>query len=435
MTKRGAIIFAAIVVVGLALLVGGFFLLFEKVEKEVYQPPVGEARTNPYLALERFLNADGWEADTVLTLSEPDYGSDLVVMTGPTQDYGPDQIAQWELWVTDGNHLVIPETPAELRRSDDMVEAFGFGPPPEIEEIDLEELVEEAAADVEEGSKKAEGSKTKEGSKGAAKKGGIETEELEEALDAAEEATEGDDPIPMWGEPIEIPEGIETIRFTTDCPSTRLDVTVKGIDRVWIGDDGCLLAASRPFAKGRVTIVPKMNTFSNTRIENFDNAAMAHDIFWQTTEAPDAQRATIALYGERVSWIGYLWGLFWPTGVTLLIILGFALLAGSRRFGPMVAPIPNRRRQRTEHVMAIGRFLWKHDSADILLRAAQEALLVRVGRGTIPSNLDRDERAKWLAERTDIPVDQARRILAEHAPPNVDRFAELIEQIEELRRR
>lgn len=446
MTRRRAIIIAAIILGLLALAIGGFFLSFEKVEEEVFKPPAGEARTNRYLALERLLNADGWSADTVMTITEPQWSDGLMIVTGSTADYGPEQIEWWDRWVARGGHLVITEVTPDLRRQGDMTQHFGFGAPPEPapeeDAIDAilpdESEVEDSGGEEEsreEDENESEEENESEGSDGSdAKVDEADEEFIEKVQEGADSV---DDDSPRWGPSAEVPEGVEVTSFNVDCPwstlEDRLD-ELPEIDRVWLGNNDCLVAASTARGEGRVTMVPELDMFSNTKIRKYQHPKLAHDLFWQAT-GTTKDGATISLYGKRISWIGYLWGLFWPTGISLLIILAFALLAGTKRFGPVVAPPSNERRRRTEHVIAIGRFLWKHESADALLKATQNALLRRVSRGTIPTNLDRDDRAKWLAERTELSLDEARRMLAEHAPTNAEQFAHLIKSIEDLRRR
>jgi hypothetical protein len=219
-----------------------------------------------------------------------------------------------------------------------------------------------------------------------------------------------------------------------DCPTSRIAADTEVIDRVWRGKGDCMVAVSRPMGDGRITVVPDLSMFSNRRIGKFQHARIAHDLFWQTS-GKMGQDARISLYGKRVSWMGYLWSLFWPTSFALLLVLLFAVMGGLRRFGPLVAPVQTARRRRTEHVVAIGRFMWKHSAGDTLLAAAQESLIQAVARGRAPSKMKRSEKAKWLAERTGITIDEARRIMAEHAPENPKQFADLIKQIEDLRRR
>lgn len=426
MTKKRAIIIATLIA-----LVGGlgawwFFATFEKVEEEVTQPPAGEARTNSYLALERFLNSDGWQADTILTISNPAPTDTLTIVTGSTADYGPEQIGQWGWWVEDGGHLVLAEPPPELRRAGDMTEFFGFGVAAEGGSLALDDVSEAVEAGAEEIAEEAGEIAEEAGDEEA----GGEVAGGEEA-GGEEAATEEVTVAPA----AEVHSGAAKTTLDLECHTyTSVDATREEIDRVWVDEDGCLVAASRPYGDGRVTILTDIDIFSNTRIREVEHAALAHDLFWQPTTSL-GNRATIALYGERISWIDYLWGLFWPTAITLLIIFAFALLSGTRRFGPFIAPVPTARRERTEHIIAIGRYLWKHESADALFRATQEALLHRVGRGVIPTQLDRDETAKWLAERTGITVVEARRILAPNAPSNPQVFADLIKSMEDLRRR
>jgi hypothetical protein len=454
MTRRNAIILALVVLGTIAVPVAAFFAMYEKVEKEVYKPPAGEARINPMLGLERFLEADGWEVTTELTTAEPVADDTMMFIAGDISNYGPEQIEAWRSWVEEGGHLIISEPPPDLRRRDDMLHAFGFGEPPEVEKESLEDVLEgepspEALADEpkeapkqsQEGETAAEAEEDGDAEDDGEAAASDETERSDEAgsdeAAGSDKASGSDEKLekePRWGKPAKVREGTVQMELVADCPSSRLDATLDVIDRVWLGKNGCLVALSRPMESGRITVVPRPRTFSNEKLGNFQHAKLAHDIFWQAT-GRSAHEARISLYGKRISWIGYLWGFFWPTGVSLLIVLLFALMAGSRRFGPLVAPVETARRRRTEHVIAMGRFLWKHDAQDALLAASQEALLHDVARGTVPAKMSIDEKSKWLAERTGIKVEEARRLLAEHAPTSPQHFADIIKQIEDLRRR
>lgn len=118
--KLGAVVLAAVVV---ALLVAGWRLGFERVERWVDLPPRGEAAYNPLYALKLALRADGQRVDSrqrlQLQASAPG-PRDTVLLLADPDTLGVVEAAALLAWVEGGGHLVM-RMPASVRRGSERV--------------------------------------------------------------------------------------------------------------------------------------------------------------------------------------------------------------------------------------------------------------------------------------------------------------------------
>lgn len=365
-----------VVALGLLVLVGlgaaGFFLTHEQVEKEVRVPPSGEARKNPYLGLERTLTDLAVETYSVRQLSDPNEADELVD--------------------------VILLVDAERDFSPEQVEAWrSWVAAGNHLVLSAPMATDEAGAP------------------------------LLYALGFAHDPD------------AEQPEGAAKARSKTyDIASTTppLGWSAPGVDWRARDDGDGVFAVSRRVDSGRVTLVSDLSVADNDSLGEASHAQLLWDIVMMTPSGEYMPIATIVLFGERKSWIAYVFRATWPFFVVLAVVLFFALQHGRRRFGPLVPDPPDERRSRLDHIDATGRFLWEQGATACLVEAAQQAFIDALARRRPRvSDMSNAERAEIAAEELDIPLQEARDLLRKPSGSRgTERFTRRIKQLEHYRR-
>ncbi len=385
----------AVLVIGGGL-VGGFFMAYERVQREVRVPPSGEAKTNPYLALERLLREYEFSAETVHRAAEPDDDQSLIILADPNLQIPPNQQDVWRRWVEEGGHLVFAEPPGG-RDQAPFIESLGF----------------------------------------------TALEQRDDGDDADSGEDERDRVHPDRAD-------ATTRTYRCDC-SVQVPLDWKGesvdwLADAWLGTDGGSaddsdgdssrpFAISQPFGEGRATLVGDVSRFDNRHIDQGEFATLAHDI--STLEAgPNTEgAATIVRFTSNRSWAAYLLGMTWPAAMLVAILVVLALLEGRYRFGPIVPPPTDERRSRVEHIRATGQFLWDHDAAERLLEATREPLLEELERqNPVLRGTEGRERRRMVGEILDLDDDERWAILDPQPPESAEQFTQRIRMMEHYRR-
>ena len=395
---RSTILAVSVVAVVTTVLVGGFFFTHKRVEKEVQVPASGEARKNPYLALERLLVAEGLTARTVKNVEVPsdelpaDGWGEIIILADSSREISPEQANRWAHWVNSGGHLILP-APVGIddAKAAPLLSRFEFhyeAPPKEEEEegkADDSKLPENGEASSEEA---------------IAQESGAEQPAPDEAVPADQDGPRTVEPVYQ----VEIPAIDKPPPLRWNSP---------GMD--WEAEDigGRVVARSRAMNTGRVTLVREAGIFENGELGNGEHASLIWDIIALSARPENTTlEAVIVPYGARQSWMAYVLGYTWPMFVVLLVILALSIQNGSNRFGPLLPQPPRERRSRLEHIEAMGRFLWQHGSTAHLLEATQEALVDAVAhrRPSVRTVRPADKHT-IVAEELDIDVREARRLL------------------------
>jgi Domain of unknown function (DUF4350) len=383
----------AIIVVAIAVCAGlgawAFDALFESVTSKVWVGYRGEAAKQPFLAAERFLDAQGMPSERVGTLAALDaMAAHSTMLIGPgRQALTSDDSDHLLVWVSAGNHLIVAP------------EAVAIG----------DALLDRLEVRRDGGTQKSTGRK-KSGS--------------------AEQQSTPDDTAPGCGgseriAEIRLPGNPRT--YLADIgrsPSLMFDP--HRMDFIWSGEQGIQIT-SLPWGEGRVTVMP-IRMFTNDRIGQFDHAALLHAVVgWRP--------GTVAVgFFERkdrrslVDWIieHALWVVVAATAM-LLLVLWRAMV----RFGPMASDPTMERRGLIDHLAAAGRFRWRTGDRSALLDAARAFAMEQAAR-SIPgfSQMSVDEQRERLRTLIGLPFDQSNHALTGTAT----KPAELIEMIAVLRR-
>lgn len=106
--SRGSLIPSILAALLVAVCVGGFFALFERVEDEVEVGYQGAARTNPFLAAEHLFTRLGAPARTLaagpLSLPPPDHA---LLLLSPARSLSAERFAKILAWVQKGGRLLL----------------------------------------------------------------------------------------------------------------------------------------------------------------------------------------------------------------------------------------------------------------------------------------------------------------------------------------
>ncbi len=369
------------------LVVGGcsitWFVNTEVVDVVVQVPASGAARSNPYYAAERYLEALEVKTETSWSPpTDPKQNLGLLFFFAPKRHPLPRRDQALLNWVEQGGHLVVvarqPE-PGESYVEDPLTEPFGI--------------------------RASEGAKTKVVTNPAGGSGDRDPQlELEFLGDYWLADSGGSD------------EG----------------------ERCWeYSVLGQLRAVGFQRGKGLVTILSEASFWKTDHLRQAEHARFLQQVARLRTDpnAAPPKRAIIVRGDSPPSLLSLLWNVAWPLILTLVIWLVLWLYTRTRRFGPILAAPNLDRRRLGEHLEAAGRFLWRHRAQASLIEPVREALLDRVRRRR-PDwvHLPRDAQVEALAEQAEVHPREVEDALYGSPPRSPDRFTRSVTLLEILRR-
>jgi len=357
--RRSAVLVSLTMALLAVLAATWFFHNFEEVtEKERTQPEV-EALRNPYLALERFLARMGRPAERRIdarfldTLSP---GGVLILDAGRQGHLMPQRLARLLSWVEGGGHLIAAP---ERAGKDPLLERFGV----------------RLAAPAK-----------------------VFSGPMVEGADPAHCA-------PLARQiAVNIPGAARTLY--ADPPYYR-GVQAGKVEPAWAAGAPGQGAQYLHFAHGagQVTFVAGLaGQFGNRAIGRCDHA----EILWALLQAyPSQSNSPVRLMTrlEFPSLWQWLVGSAWAAVLSGLALLLLWLWRVVPRFGaPLPDPEPERRQLR-EHLVAVGRYVWRSGGLDYWLLVAREAFLARLAlRHPALATLPPVEQAEALARLTRRPA-------------------------------
>jgi hypothetical protein len=343
----------------------------EKVVTEVGH--VGEARRNPFLAVQRFMEARDYDVHNIVRFSDEVYpGGTLVTPAQSFVNYGMTDVVM--KWVRRGGHLVVFLRHGEAFRNDWMPFTIRDLEKPEDEQAVLLEKL--GVAEVQDSSSSV--------------KGEVLGRQVEYEPHASFTWRAGEKP--------------------------RLGF--------FVGDANRPAAASFNHGNGHVTIIASAKPFRNRYVGNGDHAW----IFWLLT-AHEETSGMFFLQGVRVSFFSMLWEHGWMAIVPVLLLIGFWLWRHLPRFGPLHRYVERVSRDFAAHLGVIGAFLWKHKQQRSLLEPLREAILRAASRrGILSSSPEFLEKLGAIAA---LPPERVRVILdAEPGDPQF--FVHTVQDLQEL---
>ena len=320
---------------------------FEEVEKEVGYK--GKARSNPWLAAERFAGEYGYEVESLAVWKAPE--DDTAVWLVPASVLNNESfVRKARTWAADGGHLVVvlDHSGAEISdwRSFDT-------------EVDVAEplarMLEEA---------------------------GIKLTQQEQQ-----------DGVKSWEtNPLVIE--FDDQEFRVEAGAGKLVAVDRGTPGVF---------ASVRTGVGRITALTDARIFRNRWIGDGDHAALLLALI----DAADFEGSVRFSRGASLSLWGmlrrHLWA-FLLGGVAVLVVW---LWKTGGRFGPIEsAQSPMPARSYAHHLEALGSYHWRVDRAGVLLGPLRERIFEQSLRMAPRVDRDMAEVRRWLAERSGLPVER-----------------------------
>lgn len=317
----------------LALGVGAFFLIFERVDVESTRPLSRLAQLNPALAMQRTLDGQGLPSQARFGLGSLPPTDHVVLLPTVTPERWSELLPRLTPWVEDGGHMVLGLSTHAAEE--------------EAEEIELYEWLGLA----------------------------IEQNPLQVERESGEALELYAGGLPPRR--VEI-DGTFAIWLSEDAPNP--------VRREWFDAAGRRRAISLQVGQGKVTVLIDPSPLWNKQIASQDHILWAADLF-ELASGPKGMLVVLEGGVDR-SLLSLAWNHIRPLLAALALLLGLAIArANARLLPPRSAPSPVRR-DLLEHMAAAGRFLWERGLLADLLGPARRAV---PGADTMP--LPSDERS------------------------------------------
>ena len=350
-----------------------------KASDEQYVGYQGEARYNPFLAAELFLQEADIEADSISSLTPtdwlPDYSDTILTRASESIALGDENLQLIE-WVSEGGHLIL----LPPQETSTTVEQFlmGFGA----------SLVEASADD--------------------------ESSQDEAAIEDAPE---------------------EQFDYYLDLSSSYERIALQQPDSysATLSDDAGYIAVRRSWGNGYITLIADDNFFLNSTLADYDHARLLLDVAAGYVEPGKVWFVLDAAFPG-------LWQLLWKNAFYLVIASACAIVlwlwSVIPRFGPAINPQPTDRRSILEHVGAAGHFAWRHHGTVTLANSSIEALIhdaeaKHPGISRLPPNAQ----AIQLANLSGIPAQRILDVLMNRSESRHREFTHNIQDLQKVRNR
>jgi hypothetical protein len=411
---RTKVLIVVLLVLG-SVLLGGllaywFFTTYEKVSEEVDIGFHGEARSNPLLAAQRFFETYQVPVNSHEGLVQlPPQDTTLIV---PTQrlEMGPNEAGRYLHWIEAGGHMVVAASRGYYKladRQDALLELVGIG---QVENTFTYSPAETQASDD----------------------------------DTSDEDTTDAQVCPAPSNP----DGAQFLHDNlvyVDWPGSnalltmmmndyyRLDTDAVNYPSVLTLEDeiGVYLVRLQ-IGKGYLTVLYNSYFMFNNDIKKYDNA----EFLWRVAQIDTTPRPVWLVYSDDMPslavWLArFAWTALSSFGVFIIVWLWYA----SRRFGPVLPPLPQARRRLLEHVEATGRFLWQHDNSQQLYQGVNHALL-RTLEIRHPAWLSKsaEQLQQRLAEISHLPFAQVQQAMTFSHVHNEFEFTKTIQTLEHIRK-
>lgn len=197
---------------------------------------------------------------------------------------------------------------------------------------------------------------------------------------------------------------------------------------------GSVFLLNRTYGDGMVSIASDLEFAENNYIEDEDHA----EFFWQLVHRKHANPENVWLLNsdDMPALWEWLWQYAWQLILTLFVFLALWLYSLSHRFGPTIAVQELDRRRLLEHIQASGYFFWKKNQQNKLIESSRQVVLQKLGT-LFPAwrRLNVDEQLTLASEYTGLAIDKLRPLLFESRKLSMDEFIQLVQQLEEIRRK
>ena len=322
----------------------GIYLLsnLSSYTETVKHGPAPEARANPYLAAEQFLQQRGLQvqrADGLDVLKQlPSVGQTLLLL-GDRNSMTPKQAERVLAWTAKGGHLLFVAERLwdedEGSSGDLLLDHLG------IQQYESEELEADTSATTD---------------KPAVAEDETSTEP------AATNASSDESPYPHLTQ-LYLENEDAPAYFNFDTDYHLYDAENRA--HAWANSDAATHLLQLYHGDGLISVVSDSWIWENANIGEYDNAWL----LWYMTQ--DSQ-VTLLYRADRDNLLSLLTEHFPQALVSLALLLAFTLWHLGQRQGPMLQPVTRNRRQLQEHVRASADFLLRHNGQSSLLQGLQQ---------------------------------------------------------------
>ncbi|MFT5471103.1 MAG: DNA-binding transcriptional ArsR family regulator [Verrucomicrobiales bacterium] len=364
----------------------------------------GPARTNPFLAAERFLTSMGAETNQHFDLTDmPDYDVPIII---PSESLRSRQTARNLVnWVSEGGHIIYLLDGADTL-SDDWLDSWA--------ERRLEQIEEEK--------------------EDAKKPGPIDTSGEERAFENDEhpllellevEVTDRDEAsteVDFYGEVIEV--------FIPGSQGVNVDdERTEDYDTIQSGSEDASSFLSFYHEYGRVTVIAHAHPWRNRYIGEGDHA----QFLWDIVSLEGDPSAIWLVRGTRMSFSMLLWRYGWMPLISLAVLILFWLWRIMPRFGPQIAETEPVSREFTSHLSMTGHFLWKRKAARALVEPLRRRILKRFRmKSMLDDSKVLDEATAELAEASGLSPNRVRAALDTAKPREPNQITAILRDLQKL---
>lgn len=372
-SARLPVLIVAGAVIVLVLFAAALFANLERIERTVRTPPTGAARDNPFLASERLLTHMGVRATSTSRLDELPPVDHVIVLAAETRVLTETRARRLLEWVSAGGYLIVGPHLKHGRVTDET-----------SNDVLLEELgiaVEPYTRDPDRAPR--------------------EVVELESA--------NGEEPVP--------------VEFFADFGLSLVDEP---------DEAGTYVAVWREYGDGFARVVTDLRFARSEEIGKFAHARF----LWELVRGFEERDDVLLVYGTGAE---SLWRLVVRHAWLVLVLGSLLLLAwvwrSAVRFGPRIPAPEPRNRSLTEHVEALGHFLWRARRADILVDGERRVLERRILRRRPElAGTQRERLAHELAVHSGIDERTIESALFGGHPIRRDDFVATIRTLQQLQR-
>ncbi|HZO00163.1 MAG TPA: DUF4350 domain-containing protein [Burkholderiales bacterium] len=348
---------ALILVVGLAVLIGAWFLAtHDRVTRTEWVGPSGEARMNDFLAAERFAERMGFKVSEVRALPDLDAlsASGRLLVPNRRQELSPQKLAELVRWVESGGHMIVEAEPLAV-------------PDPLLDQL-------------------------------AVRRSAVEPARKPLVVQ-----------VPGASRRLQVYFG-DAMRLET----AQAEVHVRaGAHLVSFarGRGMVTVASSLRFARnpGYDDYFARIGQRPERSIRAFDHA----EFFLHLISLTPGVELVVYFRPERLSLWGFLKEHALPALAAFGLLLALWLWSIIPRFGPVAPDAPPGRRRLLDHLRASGRYYWVKGLRSRLVVAARDAALRRIARAQPDfANAPQSERIARLSSMAGISREDAARFIS-----------------------
>lgn len=346
---------AVIFFIAAAVMLAGFFLLFEKSERKVTTPGSEQARKNPFLAAERFLNECGIAAESTdqrqILINLPP-ANDIIFVNRLGGNLPRERENRLIEWIKNGGTFVI--THDRLWREKFQRSGNNLLDRLEIRQYDAGEAEEDRAGNAE------------------------------------------NPCCTQDREVVRVPAGKGEFAEVRFIPRYILEDAGDAESKSYGGKTGTHII-DRKMGRGRLIVLSDNEFLKNSNIHKKDHA------FYLARICSERGKVWIQYKSRMPSFLSILWGKAPFFFISLPVFAVFFILWLTIRIGPRHHQDDRASRNITEHLLAAGRFTWQHDPGRLIndTRAAIEKKMT--GRYRFRNRKAKEQRYDAIARRTGLP--------------------------------